>query len=164
MLLTAGARYAVRALAHIATKAEGRRVPSHEFAGPKGLPRRFLSKILGRLVQGRLLRSATGPHGGYRLAKPAKGMTLLEVVEAVEGPVRGSVPFEEAGPLDAILLALYDQAADLTRCLLKGVKFRCAAGWWFGVGQDGQNLTSLQVQGEREAWPAGLLTSLLPAA
>jgi hypothetical protein len=88
----------------------------------------------------------------------------LEVVEAVEGPVRGSIPFEKGGPLDAILLALYDQAADLTRSLLKGVKFRCPAGWWFGVGQDGQNLTSLQVQGEREAWPAGLLTSLLPAA
>jgi Rrf2 family protein len=122
MLLTAGTRYAVRAMAYITTEGEGRWVPSHEFAGPKGFPRRFLLKILGRLVQGRLLRSVKGPHGGYRLARPARGITLLEVVEAVEGPIRGLAPFDGGWAPGDQLQALCDQVADRTRARLRKVK------------------------------------------
>ena len=51
------------------------------------LPERFLVKILGLLVNAGILRSVKGPNGGYTLARPAKEVTLLEILEAVDGPI-----------------------------------------------------------------------------
>jgi Rrf2 family protein len=54
-----------------------------------GMPGEYLREILKRLVQARLLLSLKSPRGGYRLARPPEAITLLEVVEVVEGPVQG---------------------------------------------------------------------------
>jgi Rrf2 family protein len=67
-------------------------VASYEIARARGIPERFILKVLRPLVSARLVRSLKGPHGGYRLAKPAARITLLEVVEAVDGPIRGEAP------------------------------------------------------------------------
>jgi Rrf2 family protein len=48
-------------------------------------PPRFLCRILRRLVDAGLLTGASGPGGGYSLAKPAREISLLEIIEAVEG-------------------------------------------------------------------------------
>jgi Rrf2 family protein len=64
-------------------------VLSYDIARARGIPERFILKVLRPLVSARLVRSLKGPHGGFRLAKPAASITLLEVVEAVEGPIRG---------------------------------------------------------------------------
>jgi DNA-binding IscR family transcriptional regulator len=72
-----------------------------------------------------LLHSNKGPHGGYRLARPAKSTTLLEIVEAVDGPLRGLVPALEApdgGKLNRQLAAVCDQAAETTRKQLQKVR------------------------------------------
>jgi Rrf2 family protein len=47
-----------------------------------------LAKVLQRLARQGLLESLRGPHGGFRLARPADQMTLLEIYEAVDGPLR----------------------------------------------------------------------------
>lgn len=52
-----------------------------------GIPRTFVSQILGGLVQAGLAVSTFGKSGGYRLARPPEEVTLLEVVEAGEGPI-----------------------------------------------------------------------------
>jgi Rrf2 family protein len=57
------------------------------------LPREFMAKIFRQLVEGGVLTSAKGPGGGFSLARPADQITLLDVIEAVDGssPVEGCV-------------------------------------------------------------------------
>src|SRR5205823_3745255 len=94
MRLNRGARYAVHALAHMAKHKGDGASASHIVAREEGIPDRFLLKVLKPLVTARVLTSVRGPNGGYRLAKPPDKITLLEVVEAVEGPLRGDAsPF-----------------------------------------------------------------------
>src|SRR5262249_9460455 len=61
-------------------------------AGAEGLSETFLRKALTALAKARVLLVNRGRHGGFRLARPARSITLLEVLEAVEGPVRGEAP------------------------------------------------------------------------
>src|SRR5262249_33109863 len=75
-------------------------------------------KVLKPLVSAGVLVSLRGPHGGYRLAKPAAGVNLLDVVGAVDGAVRGEVPRWEAGAggeLDDRLQAVVDATAEAVR-------------------------------------------------
>lgn len=51
------------------------------------VPRTFASQILGDLVRAGLAVSSFGAHGGYRLARPPEAVTLLDVIEAGEGPL-----------------------------------------------------------------------------
>ena len=76
------------------------------------------------LVTARLVRSRRVPHGGFRLAKPAASITLLEVVEAVEGPVRGEAPVwgPDQGGLDARLREVCEEVAGLVRRRLRRVR------------------------------------------
>jgi Rrf2 family protein len=113
MKLTRASSYAVQALAYLAREGAGRPVPSHVAARAQGSPARFLLKVLKPLVDSGVLRSLRGPDGGYRLARPAKDITLLEIVEAVDGPVRGDAP--PVGRLDRRLQAACDEAAALVR-------------------------------------------------
>src|SRR5438105_4520077 len=95
MKMSRASTYAVHALAHLAEHDDNRPVASHEVAQARGIPEKFLLKVLKPLVNARILVSLKGPNGGYRLAKPANKITLLEVIEAVDGPVRSAVPLIE---------------------------------------------------------------------
>jgi Rrf2 family protein len=53
---------------------------------------RFLTKILTVLVSARVLVSLRGPYGGYRLDRRPEDVTVLEVIEAIDGPIRGAAP------------------------------------------------------------------------
>ena len=52
-----------------------------------GIPLEYLLKILQQLVRANVLRSKRGPRGGFFLAKPAEKITMLDIVEAVDGPM-----------------------------------------------------------------------------
>ena len=125
MKLTRASSYAVQALVYMAREGAGRPVPSHVAARAQGSPERFLLKVLKPLVDAGVLRSLKGPNGGYRLARPPKGLTLLEVVEAADGPVRGDAPPVGAGKDGAAfggrLQGVCDGAATLVRERLAGV-------------------------------------------
>src|SRR6266404_500182 len=92
MRLTRASSYALHALTNMARQKPGTPVASHKIAQEHGIPERFLLKVLHPLVSAGILSSLKGPHGGYRLARPTSDITLLEVVEAVDGPVRGEAP------------------------------------------------------------------------
>ena len=119
MKLTRASSYALHAVAYMATqKQQDKPVASHHIAQARGIPERFLLKVLKPLVQAQVLRSIKGPNGGYKLAKPPSEITLLEVLEAAEGgPIRGSAPVIENGngPLHGKLETICKQTADLTR-------------------------------------------------
>jgi len=92
MRLTRASSYALHAVAYMAQQQSDRPVPSHKIARERAIPERFLLKVLKPLVSARVLMSLKGPHGGYNLARPASDITVLEVVEAVDGPIRGEAP------------------------------------------------------------------------
>ena len=52
------------------------------------IPLPFLHQIGRALIQGGLIKATPGPHGGLRLSHPAERMTLLQIIETLEGPVR----------------------------------------------------------------------------
>ena len=104
MKLTRASEYALHALVYLVQEKPDKPVASHIVAEAQGIPERFLLKVLKPLVSAHVLQSIKGPNGGYRLTKPAKEVSLLEVVEAVDGPIRGSAPFTDtkgAESLDA---------------------------------------------------------------
>lgn len=79
--------YSVRAILDLARQ-NGERRKAREIAGEMDIPHRYLTQILANLVQHGLLTAVAGPTGGYLLARPAEDITLLEVVEAAEGPIK----------------------------------------------------------------------------
>jgi Rrf2 family iron-sulfur cluster assembly transcriptional regulator len=85
--LTNAADYAVRAMIHIACLPEGAVALRGDVARAYGIPSSFMAKILRQLVRAGLLQSSRGVHGGFALARPASEINLLEVVEAIEGPL-----------------------------------------------------------------------------
>jgi Rrf2 family protein len=97
MKLTRASSYALHALAYMAQLKTNKPVASHKIAEERGIPERFLLKVLKPLVTVRVLESVKGPNGGYRLARPLNDVTLLEVIEAVEnGKIQGEAPRPEA--------------------------------------------------------------------
>lgn len=64
---------------------EEKNISLNEIASEKDIPQHFLSKILQLLVKHKLLISMKGPNGGFHLSKPAKEITLIEIVEAIDG-------------------------------------------------------------------------------
>lgn len=86
MQLVLGRRgdYALRAVLDV-TAHHGERRKAREIAERMSIPRKYLSRILAKLVGARILRATAGPAGGYELTRPPAQLTLLEVIEAVEG-------------------------------------------------------------------------------
>src|SRR3954466_13073548 len=118
MKLTRACVYALHALAYLAARGRSGPVGSHQIAEARGIPERFLLKVLKPLVSAGVLQSLKGPNGGYRLARPAAEVSLLEVIEAVEGPIRGQallIDSPAARALDRRLEAVCDEAADAAR-------------------------------------------------
>src|SRR5947209_4013465 len=132
MRLSSATVHALRGLAYLARHGDGRLVSAAVIAGAEGLSEGFLLKALKPLAGAGVLHSVRGPGGGYRLARPAKAITLLDVVEAVEGPVRGEAPpvsDTAAGRrLDARLQAVCERAAEVTRRRLRRVSLADLAG------------------------------------
>src|SRR5260370_40974980 len=86
MKLTTAASYALHAVAYMAAqKVTDKPVASHKIAQERGIPERFLLKVLKPLVSARVLRSTKGPNGGYHLAKPASQLTMLQILDAGAG-------------------------------------------------------------------------------
>ena len=87
--------YAIRAMIHLAGIPEGTVVPFREIGRQMDVPEDFLAKILKTLVDQGIVRSTRGPHGGYKLARPAEIINVLEIIEAAEGPVAINVCLDD---------------------------------------------------------------------
>jgi Rrf2 family protein len=87
MQLTRAADYAVRVMIHLATLPPGTRLNRDNLAAAAEVPAHFLSKVLQVLVRARLVVAHRGTSGGFALAMPAEQLSVLRVVEAVEGPI-----------------------------------------------------------------------------
>jgi Rrf2 family protein len=84
MQLSTASRFAIRGLVHLAKNLE-EIIPARRIAEAQGVPERFLVRAFAPMVVAGILEIPAGPAGGYRLARPAGEVSLLEVVELVEG-------------------------------------------------------------------------------
>jgi Rrf2 family protein len=80
--------YGLRAMLYLASKPQSAVVPFREIAQRMDVPSDFLAKILKKLVKERLAVSSRGARGGYSLGRAASSISMLDVIEAVEGPVQ----------------------------------------------------------------------------
>jgi len=79
--------YALLAVGYVARHKDQGIILSQHIAKEYNIPLEYLLKILQQLVRANILHSKRGPRGGFSLAKPPKKITILEIVEAVEGPL-----------------------------------------------------------------------------
>jgi Rrf2 family protein len=87
MQLSRTVEYALHAMLQLARSQSGVPVPNSKLAAVGVMPERFLLQVLRQLVTHGLLNSTRGVDGGYSLARDASEITLLDVIEAVEGPL-----------------------------------------------------------------------------
>ncbi|HTS60707.1 MAG TPA: Rrf2 family transcriptional regulator [Candidatus Acidoferrales bacterium] len=88
MQLTRAADYAVRVMIHLAGLPPDARVSRSELSAAAECPEQFLSKVLQNLTRAGLIVSRRGNTGGFELDARHRDASLLEVVEAIEGPIR----------------------------------------------------------------------------
>ncbi len=84
--VTSKSRYAVVAMAELARSGD-RPLPVKEIAERRGIPDQFLEQLFSTLRRSGLLTSHRGSKGGYTLSRPAEEITILEVVQALDGKV-----------------------------------------------------------------------------
>jgi Rrf2 family protein len=87
MQITRQADYAVRAVLYLAEQGSGNRVTTAEIGREQHIPPTFLAKIIAQLATAGIVRSTRGSHGGVTLALPPAEISLLDIVEVVDGPV-----------------------------------------------------------------------------
>lgn len=85
MIWSRSCEYAIRALAHLARRRDGTLVLARRVAEETGMPAPFVAKLMQTMARGGLLRSNKGPQGGFTLRRPAAKVTLMDVVEAIDG-------------------------------------------------------------------------------
>ncbi len=85
--LSKGAEYAIRGVLHLSLQPRGRVAYIDEIAAAQGVPRAYLAKIFQYLSKKGFLKSTRGAGGGFVLARDPGEITLLDVIEAMEGPI-----------------------------------------------------------------------------
>ena len=107
--ITTKSRYAVSALSELARRGSAGPVPINEIARRREIPVQFLESLFGSLRRAGILQSQRGAKGGYSFARPPDEVTVLEVVEVLEGELgaaaaaAGGVWADGAAALRAVL-------------------------------------------------------------
>lgn len=157
ILISRKVDYAILALRYLEQSPAG--ASARELACHYGLSRSFVANILKQLCQRGYVESHRGVHGGYRLAKPARDITLAEIIEALDGPFQllscasddeQSCRLEDVCPVKSPLKFVHDRLlATLSDVTLEDL-----------VGQQclhDQPMVTLQVEGNADGCTADLL-------
>jgi len=105
--ITTKSPYALRALTELARIGSSDPVPIAELARRRDIPVQFLEQLFATLRRAGVLRSQRGVKGGYSFARPASEITVLEVVELLDGPIGGGAEsiFADAAAAARAILA-----------------------------------------------------------
>jgi Rrf2 family protein len=114
--------YVILALVELAAQYEkGEPLQLKEIAARQHLPCRYLEHLLALLRRSALVRSQRGVNGGYTLARPPHEITLLDIVNGIEG-LDGQVPEEVSNlktPESRVVLDVWQEAHDAANEVLK---------------------------------------------
>ncbi len=98
MKLSRTVSYALQATLQLANGGSERPTPCSRLASDGQMPERFLLQILRNLVAHGILESTRGVDGGYSLARKPGQISLLDVIEAIDGPMQSNAPLGEGLP------------------------------------------------------------------
>ena len=87
MKISRSTGYALLAVGYIAQHEDQKIILSQDISKKYDIPLEYLLKILQQLVRVNVLRSKRGPRGGFSLARPPRKITMLQIIEAVDGPM-----------------------------------------------------------------------------
>jgi Rrf2 family protein len=87
MQITRQADYALRAMLYLAQLEPTQRAATSQIADEQHIPPSFLAKIISQLSIAGLIHTSRGARGGVSLARPPEEVSILEVVEAIDGPI-----------------------------------------------------------------------------
>jgi Rrf2 family protein len=125
MKLSRTVAYAVRATLQLAQTESDTPVPCSKLAAEGNMPERFLLQILRNLVTHGILRSTRGVDGGYTLTRSPNEISLLDVIEAIDGPLDAGEMGSDGLP-DQSEVKLTNALRDITssaRRQLEAIKF-----------------------------------------
>ena len=111
LVITTKSPYAVRALAELARRGQAVPVPIGEIARARDIPVQFLEGLFATLRRAGILHSQRGVKGGYSFAKEPAEITVLEVVQLLEGEL--GTDAEANGPV-------WTEAVDAVKAVLSG--------------------------------------------
>jgi Rrf2 family protein len=97
MQITRQADYATRAILYLARAGTGERIATSQVAKEQKIPPSFLAKIISQLSIAGLLHTSRGARGGISLSRAPEQITLLEVIEAIDGPIQLNMCVERNG-------------------------------------------------------------------
>jgi Rrf2 family transcriptional regulator, cysteine metabolism repressor len=124
MKLSRTVAYAVQATLQLAQTSSATPVPCSQLAADGRMPERFLLQILRHLVTHGILHSTRGVDGGYSLDRKPEEISLLDVIEAIDGPLSTMVPTSDGEPSDseAKLREALEQITSSAREQLQAIK------------------------------------------
>lgn len=125
MKLSQSVRYAILALSQLEDPEGTRPVSCRQLAKLGNMPERFLLQVLRQLVNHEVLQSTRGVEGGYRLARPGAEITLLDIVEAADGPLDAQLngDFQElSSPSKSLLETTCKRVVQVQRDVLASVR------------------------------------------
>jgi Rrf2 family protein len=108
MKISRSTQYGLIALGYIAQHGEAGLVMSETISKQYNIPLEYLLKILHQLVRGGVLRSKRGPRGGFSLAQSPKDINFLQIIEAIEGPLRSEMDIAEQTQNEPFSLKIED--------------------------------------------------------
>lgn len=125
MRISRSTGYALLAVGYIAKNQSGGLVMSQDIAREYDIPLEYLLKILQQLVRAHVLKSKRGPSGGFSLAKPPSRISMLNIIEAVEGPMTSHLSIAEqskGAQLSTRVEKVFDKAIGQARTVFDKTK------------------------------------------
>lgn len=123
MQITRQADYALRAILYLAQLETNQRAATSQIAEEQHIPPSFLAKIISQLSIAGLIHTSRGARGGVSLARPPEAISVLEVVEAIDGPIAlnecsqspDACPFGENCPLRSLWCGTQNELVEKLR-------------------------------------------------
>jgi len=123
MQITRQADYALRAMIFLAQMEPNQRAATNQIADVQSIPPSFLAKIISQLSIAGLIHTSRGARGGVSLARPPEEISILEVVEAIDGPISlnectqnpSACPFGDTCPLHELWCTTQAELVDKLR-------------------------------------------------